>query len=772
MAKKKSAKKSGTRRLYPWLWALFVSPFVGFFLFLGLAAAGAFGPLPTFEELENPRSNLASIVYSSDGQVLGKYYVENRVNVAFEEISPNVVNALIATEDERFYRHSGIDGKSLLRALVSLGGEGGGSTVSQQLAKNLFHNAPKTKIKRVFQKFKEWVIALRLERNYTKKEILTMYLNTADFGHNIFGINSASKIYFDKKPSELSITEASMLVGLLKAPTRYSPIKNPDRCKVRRNTVLQQQVKNKVISRQQYEKLKNEPVIVDYDRLNTRIEKNMYGHGELAPYFLEELKKDLNTWCEKNINPVTGKPYNLFKDGLRIYTTIDSRMQRYAEESVQEYMPGLQDKFFKSKKGKKNAPFSYDLNGEEVDKLVRNAWKNSDAYRNMKDDGMTEAEIEEVFNKPVKMTAFSWRGARDTVLSPRDSIVYSKYFLMNGMMAMDPHTGYVKAWVGGIDFRYFKYDHVRAGKYNKEKKGIMPAGGRQVGSTFKPFVYAMAMQEGRSPCEQVPNVKVCIEQGLPKPWCPDNSGEYKEGSMVTLREALANSINYISALLMKQYGPHAVVNLVKKMGVTAPLEPVPSICLGTPDVSVYEMVGAFSTFFNKGIYSKPVFLLRIEDKNGNVLQEFTAEHKEVMNEESAYLMVELMKGVVLQGTAGRLRSRYKFTEPVAGKTGTTQNNSDGWFIGGVPDLVTGVWTGAEDRSVHFYSTAEGQGANMALPIWALFMRRVYDDKSIEMNRGDFEKPKTPMTVELNCKEYLDDFREEDYSNDVDFDNLP
>jgi penicillin-binding protein 1A len=368
------------------------------------------------------------------------------------------------------------------------------------------------------------------------------------------------------------------------------------------------------------------------------------------------------------------------------------------------------------------------------------------------------------------MNIFSWHGNHDTIMSPRDSIVYSKYFLMNGVMAMDPHTGYVKAWVGGIDFNHFKYDHVRAGKLNKEKKMIMPAGGRQVGSTFKPFVYAMAMQEGRSPCEQVPNVKVCIEEGVDRPWCPDNSGDYKEGSMVTLREALANSINYISALLMKQYGPYAVVNLVKKMGITAPVEPVPSICLGTADVSVYEMVGAFSTFFNKGIYSKPVFLLRIEDKNGNVLQEFTAEHREVMNEESAYLMVELMKGVVLQGTAGRLRSRYKFTEPVAGKTGTTQNNSDGWFIGGVPDLVAGVWTGAEDRSVHFYSTADGQGANMALPIWALFMRKVYDDQSIQLNRGDFSKPKTPITTELNCKEYMEDIRQEDRQDDINFDD--
>lgn len=772
MAKKKTAKKSNKRRFFLWVWLLIMTPIFGLFALLGLASLGAFGKLPTFEELENPRSNQASIIYSSDGQILGKYYVENRVNVEYEEISPNVINALVSTEDERFYRHSGIDSWALFRAVLRAGKDGGGSTITQQLSKLLFHDKPKSKIDRVLQKFKEWVIALRLERNYTKKEILTMYLNIADFGHNIFGVNSASRIFFNKKPSELSITEASLLVGLLKAPTYYSPIKHPDNCLRRRNTVMQQQIKNKKLTKAEYEKLKNEPLIVDFDRVNARIQKNMYGHGEMAPYFLEELKKDVQIWCDDHVNPSTGKPYNMYKDGLRIYTTIDSRMQRYAEESVNQYMPELQDKFFKSKKNKKNAPFSYELKQEEIDKLVRSAWKNSDAYRKLKDEGISDTEIETIFNTPVQTTAFTWRGSRDTVLSPRDSIIYSKYFLMNGLMSMDPHTGYVKAWVGGIDFNYFKYDHVRAGKYDKNKKLILPGGGRQVGSTFKPFVYALAMMEGRSPCEQVPNVKVCIEEGVDKPWCPDNSGKEGEGQMVTLRYALANSINYISALLMKQYGPTAVANLVKKMGVTSPIEAVPSICLGTPDISVFEMVGAHSTFYNKGIYTKPIFLLRIEDKNGAVLQEFTAEHHEVMNEESAYLMIELMRGVVLQGTAGRLRSRYKFTEPVAGKTGTTQNNSDGWFIGGVPDLVTGVWTGAEDRSVHFYSTAEGQGANMALPIWAIYMRKVYDDKNIEMHRGDFEKPRTPITTELNCKDYLEDIKEEDRQNDVNFDNRP
>jgi len=767
-----SKKSKETNRWKIWLWLVVFSPLIMLLLIFAMASLGVFGPLPTFEELENPKSNQASVVYSIEGKELGKYYIENRTNVAYEEISPNVFNALIATEDERFYKHSGIDAEALARVakgILMRESKGGGSTITQQLAKLLFHDRPKSKLERVFQKFKEWVIALRLERNYTKKEIITMYLNIADFGHNIFGISSASKIYFDKKPIDLSINEASMLVGLLKAPTRYSPIKNPERCKTRRNTVLMQQVKNKFLTREQYEVLKDEPVILDYQSLNKRIEKNTYGYGDLAPYFMEELKKDLLAWSNQHINPQTGKPYNIYKDGLRIYTTIDYKMQSYAEQAVKEYMPELQDKFFRSKKGKKNAPFSYDLKQEEIEKIIQQAIKRSDGYKKMKEEGMSEEEIQRVFNTPVPMKVFSWRGERDTVLSPRDSIIYHKYFLHNGVLAMNPHTGHVKAWVGGIDFRYFKYDHVRAGRYDKKTKSVLPAGGRQVGSTFKPFVYALAMMEGRSPCEQLPNVRVCIEKGVDKPWCPDNSGNYKEGSMVTMREALANSINYISALLMKQYGPHAVVNLVRKMGITSPIEPVPSICLGTPDVSVIEMVGAFSTFFNKGIYTRPIFLLRIEDKNGSVLQEFTTERREVMNEESAYLMIELLKGVVLQGTAGRLRSRYKFTAPVAGKTGTTQNNSDGWFIGGTPDLVCGVWTGAEDRSVHFYSTAEGQGANMALPIWAIFMKKVYDDTDIVLNRGDFEKPATPITIELNCKEYNASLWEEQRNNDVNFD---
>lgn len=751
--KKKNKKAPKVKKFYWWVWALAFSPFFAFFAFLGLASAGAFGELPAFEELENPKSNLATIVYSIEGKELGKYYVENRINTQYDEISENIVNALVSTEDERFYNHAGIDGIALLRAVGKGGKNGGGSTITQQLAKNLFHEEPKSKLDRIMQKFAEWVIALRLERNYTKPEILNMYLNTADFGHNIFGVSSATKIFFNKEPKDVTIPQAALLVGLLKAPTAYSPIKNPEKCKLRRNTVMLQMVKNNKLTRAEYDQLKEEDLIGDRDKLNVRVKKNQFGMGDLAPYFLAELKKDVEVWCDDNINPTTGKPYNLYRDGLRIYTTIEYKVQQYAEQAVNEFMPSFQDKFFKSKVGKKNAPFSYELKDKQIEDIVNNAWYQADGYKRMKSDGMSNAEIEKVFNTPREMTVFSWHGDVDTTMTPRDSIIYYKSFLQNGLMAMNPHTGHVKAWVGGIDFRYFKYDNVRAGRYNKDKKAILPGGGRQVGSTFKPFVYALAMQEGRSPCEMVPNVKVCIEHGVDQPWCPSNSGKYKDGEMVSLKDALANSLNYVTALLMKQYGPHAVVNLTKKLGITANIDPVPAIGLGAADISVFEMVGAISTFFNKGIYTKPIFLLRIEDKNGNTLKEFTTEQHEVMNEQSAYLTQELMKGVVMQGTAGRLRFRYNFTEPVAGKTGTTQNNSDGWFIGATPDLVAAVWTGAADRSVHFYSMADGQGASSALPVWAIFMRKVYDDKSIELNRGDFSKPLTPISTQLNCAEY-------------------
>lgn len=738
--------KSRLFRNYRWVWWLVFSPFLSLGFLILLAKLGWLGEMPDPKDIEDPSRNVASVVYTEDGKILGKYFIENRVIVDYEDISINVINALIPTEDVRFYNHSGIDARGTVRAFTSLGSDGGASTITQQLAKLLFHKKPKSKIARLIQKVKEWVIAVDLERSYTKKEILTMYLNQADFGHNIFGIYSASKTYYNKNPKDLTVAEAAMLVGLLKGPSLYSPVFNykhgtMQRAINRRNTVLDQMKKYGKISAVDCEKYKKEDLVEDMQAVKARIAKNAFGGGN-TQYFMEELKKDVEVWCEKNKNPRTNKPYNVYTDGLKIYTTIDSRMQNYAEQAVRDYMPILQKKFFKSQKGKKNAPFTSDLSEKEREKIIMQGVKNSDGYKSLKEKGMSEKEIMEIFKTPRKMTVFSWNGPRDTTMTPWDSVVYHKYFMMSSLMCMDPHTGKVKAWVGGIDYAYFKYDHVRAGKYNKEKKQILPGGGRQVGSTFKPFVYTMAMREGRSPCEEVPNTKVCIGD-----WCPDNSSSSPK-EMISFKEALALSINYISAYLMKQYGAPAVVKLAQELGITAKLETNPSICLGTPDISVYEMVAAFSTFFNKGIYNKPIFLTRIEDRNGNVLAEFTNESREVLSEQTAYLTIELMSGVT-EGTGKDLVSKYKFTEPVAGKTGTTQSSSDGWFIAGTPDLVCGVWTGAEDRTVR---NSSWYGGMMALPVWGLFMRKVYDDRSIKINRGDFDVPQD-MTVEIDCGSY-------------------
>ena len=744
MAKKKSNKNKTSR----WAWLIGFSPLLGLLFLLLLARVGVFGKLPSFEELENPRSNQSSIIYSSDGKVLGKYYIQNRTNVAYGDIAPSLVDALVSTEDERFYGHSGIDGKAILRAVFSGGGQGGGSTITQQLAKILFHGQERTggKINRLSQKFKEWFISAQLERNYTKNEIVTMYLNMADFGHEIFGIQTAAKTYFNKKPSELEVNESALLVGLLKAPTRYSPIKNPERCKSRRNTVMEQMVKNGKLTAEEAEKYKQKPLVADEAKLWERVQRNQFGMGDLAPHFTMELKKDLQKWC-KTHTKADGQNYDIYRDGLRIYTTIDSKMQKYAEQAVQEWMASLQDQFYKSKKNSKNGPFDSRMKPEEVEKNLLKTMKETGRYKSAKEEGLSEAEIEKEFRTPVKMRVFSYRGDRDTVMSPWDSLVYYKYFLQCGLMSMETHTGHIKAWVGGVDFKNFKYDHVRGSQ-------------RQVGSTFKPFVYAMAIQEKNSPCMMVPNTTVCIDN-----WCPSNSSDYKEGQMVSLKEALANSINKVSAYLIKQYGPSAVLKFAEKLGVDVKdIEAVPAICLGTPDITVYEMVGAFNTFANRGVHIKPQYLLRIEDKNGNILEEFYPERNEAMDEVSAYLMVDLMKGVVLEGTAGRLRRTYKFNYPVGGKTGTTQNNSDGWFIGFTPDITTGVWAGGEDRQVRFRSTAQGQGANMALPTWAIYMNKVYNDPELQYSHGDFQKPGVEINVETNCGDYRDDLR--DYNDDI------
>jgi penicillin-binding protein 1A len=729
---KKSKLKKYAVRLF---WILFLTPILSFiFLMLGIAW---FTDLPDVEELQNPESNQATVVYSSDGKELGRFYMENRVNVAYQEIDTDVINALIATEDERFREHSGIDARSLLRAIVKMGKGGGASTITQQLAKMQFHQEESQTAsftERIFQKLKEWIIALRLERLYTKEEILALYLNKFDFTYNAVGIKSSAKVYFSATPDSLKTEEAAMLVGMCQNPSRWNPIRFPENALKRRNIVLFQMQKNGFLTREQYDSLKMIPLVTHF---------NPETHNEgLAPYFREYLRDNyLKKWCAEHLKP-NGKPYDLYRDGLKIYSTIDSRMQLYAEEAVTQHMTDLQGQFNQSLKKKKNAPFSWKVKQEEIDNIMNSAKKRSERYKHMEADGASEEEIDAAFAKPVPMTVFSWKGDIDTTMSPMDSIRYYKGFLQTGFMAMEPQTGYIRAWVGGINFRHFQYDHVKDGK-------------RQVGSTFKPFVYALAIQEGWSPCDQIPNVKTCITTEDGKEWCPENSDNKLNGQMLPLKKALANSVNYITAYIMKQFGPAAVVEFARNVGITSPLDPVPSLCLGTADISLYEMVGANSTFANKGTWIEPTFITRIEDRNGKVLDEFIPASREVLSEEKAYLMVNLMEGVVTSGTGVRLRYKYKINTAIAGKTGTTQNNSDGWFIGLTPDLVAGAWVGGEDRSVHFDNTSEGQGASMALPIWAFFFQRVYADKSIKISQGAFERPKRKMSMDLDCSNYDD-----------------
>lgn len=722
------------------IWVLLTSPAILFFTLVGLTSAGMFGELPDVEELQNPKNNLASIVYSCDATVLGKFYKENRVNVKYKDISPNLINALIATEDARFYEHSGVDVKALVRSIKGLltgnARAGGGSTLTQQLAKMQFPRENLSKFQLVFRKIKEWIIAVRLERLYTKEEIMTMYLNKFDFLNLAVGIKSASQIYFNTSPDKLNVPQAAMLVGMAKNPSYFNPIRFADRTQKRRNVVLHQMLKYNYLKQATYDSLKAQT-------LNLEFRPEDHNDG-LATYFREYLRDNfLKEWCTTH-KKENGKPYDIYRDGLKIYTTIDSRMQKYGEEAVSEHMSALQELFAKECKTKKNAPFAWNVTKDEIKNIMHSAVHRSDRYRSMKASGKTEEEIMESFNTPTKMNVFSWRGEIDTMLSPLDSIRYYKSFLQTGFMAMEPQTGYIKAWVGGINHTHFQYDHVKVGK-------------RQVGSTFKPFVYALAIQEGYSPCYRIPNVRTCITTETGKEWCPDNSAgdEKLDGKILTLKFALANSINYISAALMKKFGPNAVVNIARRMGITSPLEAVPALCLGVADVSVYEMVGANSTFANKGTYVQPIFVTRIEDKNGKVLEEFMPNTDEVFNEEKAYVMCELMKGVVQYGTGSRLRYRYNLMNPIAGKTGTTQNNSDGWFIGYTPDLAAGCWVGGEDRAVHFNTTDQGQGASMALPIWGKFFQKVYADKTIKLSKGDFERPAKMSEVELDCSKYDD-----------------
>lgn len=738
--KKKKNTTPGKSNAIRNLWIIFGSLLVLIILFFFCVAKGLFGTMPTFEELENPKTNLATEIISADGKVLGTYYVENRSNVRYAELSHYMPEALISIEDERFTEHSGIDERALFRVafgIITGKDKGGGSTITQQLAKNLFPRGENlSKPKLVLRKFQEWITATKLEHNYSKEEIIAMYLNTVAFGHNAYGIRSAASTFFDKKPKEMTIEECALMAGVVNAPTRFSPVRNPERSLGRRNLVLKKMAENGFITQAMCDSITQIPI----DMSHFSIKDHNTGQ---ATYFREFLRGELNEWA-KNTTRADGQPYNIYRDGLRIYTTIDSRMQRYAEEAVKEFMgKELQPMFYNHWKGQKNAPYS-NVTADEIDHILETSMKRTDRYRTLKNEGMPMDSIRAEFDRPVPMTIFSWDGPIDTVMSPMDSIRYYKWFLQASLISIESHTGHVKAYVGGLDYRFFKYDHVTQAR-------------RQVGSTFKPFLYSLAMQEGEyTPCTRIPNIKYNIQLEDGKVWSPGNSGG-RVGEEVTLKWALAQSNNWISAYLMNQFGPNAVIAQARRMGVESPIDAVPAICLGVCDLKLIEMVGAMSTFANQGVYIKPMFITRIEDKNGNVIQRFSPEESEAMSELTAYKMVELMKGVVQSGTGIRLRSYYGFNNPVAGKTGTTQKNSDGYFMGITPDLTTGVWVGAEDRSVHFRSTKLGQGSHTALPIWAMYMKKVYADKNLNISKGDFTKPNIPgVDLNFDCDRYDND----------------
>lgn len=776
MARQKLAPKIKFRL---WLWGSIASAFLFIILLFVLISSEVFGPMPTFEELENPKSNLASEVISEDHKVLGTYFIQNRTFVSYDKISPNVVNALIATEDIRFNRHSGVDARGLARVFFKtllLGNReaGGGSTITQQLAKNLF---PRDTVYHSFfvtrfaylgiAKLKEWITSVKLEKNYTKNEILAMYLNIVEFGGNSYGIKSAAKTFFNTSPDSLKLEQAAVLIGLVNAPTRFSPVRNPERSLARRNFVLSQMYKNEFISKHKFDSLIRLPLKVNY-----KVQDHNVG---LATYFRETLRQiliarkpeprfyfthdlyiedslqwannPLYGWCNKNLKP-DGTPYNIYRDGLKIYTTVNSKMQQYAEEAVEEHLGKyLQVQFDYEQRNSGNRLFDSKLTNEQIRGILLHAMKQTDRYRNLRNKGVSTDSIYANFNTKIRMTVFTWKGEMDTLMSPMDSIKHYKRFFRASFMAMNPHTGFIRAYVGGPNYRHFKYDQVLQGK-------------RQVGSTIKPFLYTLAMQEGYSPCYKVPNVsqtfieRVRTKEGVVKDstWTPKNSGSTKyDGKMVTLKWGLANSVNNISAWLIKQFTPQALADIIKKMGITSKIQAVNSVFLGTSEVSVYEMVGAYSTFANKGVHVEPLMVTKIEDKNGNVLESFSPQKSEAISEQTAYLMVNLLEGVVNFGTGYRLRATYELPGPIAGKTGTTQNHADGWFMGMLPNLVCGTWAGAEDRSVHFQELYFGQGATMALPIYALFLEKVYKDPRLGISPNDqWEKPLVEKYFDTDC----------------------
>jgi penicillin-binding protein 1A len=760
--------KTQHRKYLIWFWILFAIPFVFVtFLFI-MISMEKLGPMPSFTELENPRNNLAAEVYSEDGVLLGKYYFknQNRTWTDYKAISPYVVQALIATEDIRFYRHSGIDVRALGRAFtgfLSGNNKGGGSTITQQLAKQLYpRDTAKVssiirKVKLAVTKFKEWQTAVKLERSYTKEEIITMYLNVFDFIYNSVGIRSASKVYFNTTPDSLNLQQAAVLVGMLKNSALYNPVKNLDLMTSRRNIVLTQMVKYEYLDPSVADSVKKLPVELDFreedhnsglatylrEYLRTTMirvkpeRRFFYSEDQYVDAAWEWDNNPLYGWCRKNKKP-DGSNYNIYKDGLKIYTTINSKMQKYAEEALTEHLAIIQPEFYRAAKEFKNPPYSDDLTIKEIDEIIMRTIRSSERYKNLKSARVPEDSIMMSFNTRVKMKVYTWKGERDTVLTPMDSIRYYKYIMRSSFMVEDPHLGYVKAYVGGPDFRYFKYDAV------SEQK-------RQIGSTVKPFLYTLAMQAGYSPCYEVTNIPQTFDIGDTVPYIPKSTGKKEDiGKVVTLKWGLAKSENNISAWLMKQFNPQAVADLMHRMGIRGNIPAYVSIFLGTADVKLEEMVGAYGTFANKGVYTRPMYVTSIEDKNGNTISKFTPKIEEVISEDQAFLMLDMLQGVVKIGSGIGIRYTYQLTNQIGGKTGTTQNHGNGWFMGVTPNLVAGVWSGWEDQSIHFNTLGEGQGATIALPVFALFLKKVYADPQFEIMETDvFERP-AGFTQELDC----------------------
>lgn len=760
---------TNSRKYVIWFWAIFAFPFVAAVTIFILISQEKLGPMPTFTDLENPEYYLAAEVYSEDEVLLGKISLENRTWTEYTDLSPYLVDALIATEDIRYYRHSGIDvrglGRAVIRTILLGQNTGGGSTITQQLAKLLYPRdtavvSPMVrKIRLGVSKFKEWQTAVKLEKSYTKEEIITMYLNKYDFGYQAVGIRSAARVYFNDTPDSLNIQEAAVLVGMLKASTRYNPVRNYDRMLQRRNVVISQMAKYGYLLPAVADSVRKLPIELDF-----KVEDHNTG---LATYLREYLRNTMRRpkpdkskyiressyldalwewennplygWCNKNKKP-DGSFYDVYRDGIKIYTTINSKMQQYAEEAMREHLSNeVQPDFYARARKFRNPPYSDDLTKKQVEELIMASVRQSDRYYIMRARGVPDDSIMLAFNTPVAMKVFSWKGERDTIMTPLDSIRYYKYFIRSSFLVGDPHNGYVKAYVGGPDFRYFKWDGI-----TQQRK--------QVGSTIKPFLYTLAMQNGYSPCYEVENIPRSFDVGDSIPWTPRSSGpKAYHGKMVTLKWGLAQSENYISAWLMEQFRPTAVTDLMHKMGIRSFIDPVYSIFLGTSDIKLEEMVGAYGTFANKGVYTRPMYVTRIEDKNGNVISRFTPKIEEVLSEETAYLMLNLLQGVVQTGSGRRMRVEpYNLMNQIGGKTGTTQNHANGWFMGITPNLVGGVWSGWEDQAIHFETLGEGQGANMALPVFAIFLKKLYDDPQFGIMEADeFERP-VNFNIDLDC----------------------